>query len=130
MSQHLVCWDMLLQNIDYLMEREREVLLRTRTRYIDLPVSGRKRIEAYDLVWTWYDRLVAYPYGNDQPRLHHFWERCINEECLSPSDALVRLVFEIIEGYDERDIDVVDDTLTLDIARERMANWRERKQAG
>ncbi|WP_299628373.1 hypothetical protein [uncultured Tateyamaria sp.] len=121
---------MILQNIDYLMDREREVLLKTCIRYIELPISGRQRIEAYDLVWTWYDRLLAYPHGNDEDRLHHFWERCIVEEGCTPSDALVRLVYEILEGYDERGVDIIDDAIALNIAHERMAAWRARKASG
>ena len=115
---------MLVQNVEYLLERSQEVLLRPKSRVVDLPVSGRQSVEAYALVWDWYDLILAYPYGNDQDRLFHFWERCIAEEGLSPADALVRLVFEIVEGYDAGGVEIADHNLALDIAKERLANWR------
>lgn len=115
---------MLVQNVEYLLERSQELLLRPKSRVIDLPVSGRQTIEAYALVWDWYDHIVAYPYGNDQDRLYHFWERCIAEEGCSPSDALVRLVFELVEGYDADGVEIAEHNLALDVAKERLANWR------
>lgn len=127
MPQGLVLWGMLLKEFDFLLDLERDVLLRKTTRTIILPKSGRQDVAVFALVWNWYDRLISFEFGINEDKLKHFWQRCMDEEDLNASDALVRLVFENLEGYLRDGIDIIDHSVTLEIAQERTADWRNRK---
>jgi len=129
MPRDLISWGMHLKDIDYLLDLEREHLLQHETRWVDLPEAGRQRVEAFRLVWRWYDHLVAFDYGLSEDRLLHFWRRCIDEEALDPATALVRLVFELVQGSARDGINIADHNLALEVAQTRMAAWRARKAA-
>ncbi len=49
--------------IEYLIEREREENFRTSTRTLTFPDGETRRIEAYRLVWAWFDRAIAFEFG-------------------------------------------------------------------
>ncbi|MGH1354496.1 MAG: hypothetical protein ACRBBS_05400 [Thalassovita sp.] len=51
----------------------------------------------------------------------------MEEENLTPANALIRLVYVFAEAYQRDGIDVVDYNLTRDLAQRHMAAWRERK---
>jgi hypothetical protein len=118
---------MLLKEIDYLLDLERELLLRKTTRIVDLPKAGRQRVDAYALVWDWYDRIAAYRHGPGEALIKQNWQACIDQEGLCASDALVRLVYVYAEGAERLGLDVVQDSVALQVAQTRMAAWRDRK---
>ncbi|SMX28200.1 hypothetical protein TRP8649_02315 [Pelagimonas phthalicica] len=127
MPGNLFFWGMFLSELNFLMDLEREILLRKQVRQVELPGAGSHQVEAYALIWHWYDRLASFEFGVGEAKLRHYWQRCIDEENLSPSNALIRLVYVFTEGYQRDGIDIANHNLTLDLAQKHMAAWRERK---
>ncbi|MCA8883373.1 MAG: hypothetical protein KDA50_06455 [Rhodobacteraceae bacterium] len=119
---------MLLTEIDFLMDLERELLLRKRTRIVDLPKTGRQPVEAYALVWDWYDRLLTYRHSAGEDQIKRNWQACMDEEGLNAADALVRLVYVYVEGAERLGLDLVGDDVRLEVAQKHMAAWRKRRQ--
>ncbi|MGJ8628271.1 MAG: hypothetical protein ACSHXB_15025 [Sulfitobacter sp.] len=116
-----------MKEIDYLLDAEREVLLRKQTRYIDLYDTNPVRVDAYALVWAWYDRLVNNTHSITEDQLKFDWQACMAEEKLEASDALARLVYVYIEGADRLGLDFTEDRIGLNVAQKQMAKWRDRK---
>lgn len=127
MPPRLVRWGMLLKEMDFLFDLEREVLLRKKTRIVDLPRMDRCHVKAYALVWDWYDRLVSYRHGAGEDRIKRNWQACMDQEDLSASDALVRLVYVYAEGAERLGIDFAEGSVALKVAQKNNAAWRERK---
>lgn len=127
MPRRLVRWGMLLKEIDFLMDLEREALLRQKTRIVYLPQSDRCHVTAYALVWDWYDKLVHYRHGAGEDRIKQNWQACMDEEGLSASDALVRLVYVYAERAERFGLDITDDNVALNVAQRHNAAWRGRK---
>ncbi len=126
MPQNLVFWGMLNDPILKLLDREKEHLLCNEVRWLDLP-NGKKRFEAFRLVWNWYDNLRHDPYGIGEERMLHYLQRCIDEEQLEPNDAIVRYVCLSVEMCEEDGIDVLDDGMRFKNAQDRLAKWLDRK---
>lgn len=116
-----------MADLHYLIEKQREEELRTSSRSIKFADGAVKRIEAYRLVWDWYDRLLACPYTFDEEEIIAMIPRCAEHEGQSLSDALTRVVSVLVGRLDRDGIDVTDNTLQLDLAREQMARWDARK---
>jgi hypothetical protein len=118
---------MTMTETDFLLDIVTERLLRHRSRLINLPKSGPQEIEAYALVWRWYDYLLTYKHGAGEEKINQNWEACMAEEGLSASDALVRLVYVYAERSERLGLDLIGDDTPIKIARQRHAAWRNRK---
>ncbi|MGJ8629396.1 MAG: hypothetical protein ACSHXB_20785 [Sulfitobacter sp.] len=118
---------MILKEIDYLLELEREILLRRHTRHSDLPSVGSQRVDAYAFIWGWYDRLVNNTRSVSEDQLKFDWQACMDEEKLDASDALVRLVYVYIEAAERLGLDFAQDNVALNVAQKQMAKWRDHK---
>ena len=127
MPQSLVLWGMTFTETDFLLDITIERLLRHHSRVIDLPQSGPQQIEAYALVWQWYDHLLNYKHGAGEDKIKQNWEACMAQEELSAPDALVRLVYVYAERAERLGLDLVGDNTPLKIARKHQAAWRDRK---
>ena len=125
MPRNLLFWGMV--ELNYLIDREREEELRTDTRALMFANGESHRIEAYRLVWTWFDRLVECDYTFDKDEIIAMVPRCADHENLDYQDALTRVVSVLVARLDREGIDITDDTLGLDIAREQLAKWNARK---
>lgn len=128
MPWSLLLWGMLLKESDFLMDLEQERLLRKQTRIVDLPKAGRQHVEAFALVWTWYDRLLSYKHSAGEDQIKQNWQACMDEENLTASDALVRLVYVYTEGAERLGLDIADDPVALRAARKRQTAWRARNR--
>lgn len=117
--------------LDYLIERENEEMFRTSVRRLTFPDGGTERIEVYRLVWRWYDRLIAYEFGPDENRILTLTRQCSEEEQLTLSTALGRVVNYLVESYEAMGLDTTDDPLQLMVARQRVERFRKgrRRQA-
>lgn len=118
---------MVLKELNYLLDAERELLLRKSTRVIDFPTHGKKTVETFTLVWSWYDRLLTRKRSVGEAKLLRTWEACMDEEQLSAPDALVRLTYVYVEGADRIGLDLLDDGIKLRVAKDRMTRWQTRK---
>lgn len=127
MPQSLVLWGMTCTETDFLLDITAERLLRHQSRIIALPTSGPQQIEAYALVWQWYDHLLSYKHGAGEKKIKQNWEACMEEDGLSASDALTRLVYVYAQRAERLGLDLIsDDDTQLRIARKHQAAWRDR----
>ncbi len=115
--------------LNYLVERENEEMFRTTVRSLTFPDGETCRIEAYRLVWSWYDRLIAYEFGPDEDRILTLARQCSAEEDLPLSDALGRVVNYLLESYESMGLDVTDDPLELNLAQQPISQFHNRKAA-
>lgn len=127
MPRSLLLWGMSLKEIDFLLDLTNERLLRKLRRSIDLPQSGRQQIDAYALVWDWYDHLLSYRHGAGEDAIKANWEACMSEEGITASEALVRLVYVYAERAERVGLDLQDSDVTFAVAQKRQAAWRNRK---
>ena len=128
MPSNLLFWGMV--DLNYLIDREREEELRTSSRSLTFPDGKSHRIETYRLVWQWFDRLRACEYSFEEDEIIAMIPRCAEFEELEYDQALVRVVGVLVGRLDREGIDVTDDTLQLDLARQQMAKWQNRKSKG
>lgn len=128
MPQSLLLWGMLLKENDFLMDLEQERLLRKETRIIDLPKAGRQHVEAFALVWNWYDRVLSYRHSAGEDQITQNWQACMDEENLNASDALVRLVYVYAQGAERLGLGIADEPAAVRAARKHQAAWRARNQ--
>ncbi len=115
--------------LTYLVDRENEELFRTAVRSLTFPEGETRRIEAYRLVWSWYDRLIAYEYGSTEDNILQATLDCSAEEGLELPDALGRVVNYMVELRESGGMDVTDDPLQLNLAQEAMSRFHSRKAA-
>ena len=125
MFRDLVFWSM--ADLHYLIEQEREEELRTASRTIPFADGETHRIKTYRLVWRWYDRLCECPYTFDEDEIIAMVPRCSEHEGLDLPEALTRVVAVLVGRLDRLGIDITDDHISIDLARQRMTDWEVRK---
>lgn len=113
--------------LDYLLERDREEALRTSTRRLAFPDETVRDIEAYRVVWRWFDHLVSYEFSLDAPEILDRVLRTMQNRQCDEGEALGLVVEYLVFGTEACGGDVTDDTLPLDHAKSQMAKWQRRK---
>lgn len=116
--------------IDYLIEREREENFRTSARTLTFPDGETRRIEAYRLVWTWFDRAIAYEFGPSEPDILATTLDCAKEENLPLEAALGRVLDYIVRQDEAAGMDYTDDNPELFLAKRAIRKFHARKAAG
>jgi len=113
--------------LNYLIDRENEEMLRASTRVLSFPDGETRTIQTFRLVWRWYDRLLQNSMTYNEPMvLQQALDWATNHDM--PIDkALTDLVGYTIQGLECDGIDLVDDTIKLDIAKRAMERWSARK---
>lgn len=115
--------------LDYLIERENDEMFRTSTRTLSFPDGRERRVEAYRLVWRWFDRSIAYEFGFDEETILRLTEKCEAEENLPVGQALGRVLNYFIGNLEAAGMDFTDDNLALSLGRERLQRLHARKTA-
>lgn len=115
--------------LTYLIDRENEEMFRTTIRSLTFPDGETHRIEAYRLVWSWYDRLIAYEYGSTEENILQATLDCSVEEKLELADALGRVVDYMVKIREAGGMDVTDDPLELNLAQKAVSRFHSRKAA-
>jgi hypothetical protein len=116
---------------EHLIEREREENFRTSTRSLEFPDGETRTIEAYRLIWTWYDRIIAHPIGPDEDEIltlaleTQAWDGCIFDVAIG---RVVETILKDFENWPEG-FDFTDDLLKSNLAKRHMAAFRERKDS-
>ncbi|MEM6890784.1 MAG: hypothetical protein AAGA74_16200 [Pseudomonadota bacterium] len=118
---------MFLEETKFLLDIETERLLRKQSRTITFPNSGLQTVEAYAVVWQFYDRLLAYRHGAGEERIKQNWAACMAEEGLCASDALVRLVHVYLERIERVGLDITESSVVSKVAQRRRGAWVARK---
>lgn len=113
--------------LSYLHEREREEMYRTSARSLVFPDGKARRVEAYRLVWSWFDRAIAYEFGPDQREILELTLKCAKEESLGLEEALGRVLNYVIQRDEVGGMDYTDDDLQLLLAKRGMEKFQERK---
>lgn len=114
--------------LDYLVERENEEMFRTSTQEIEFPDGETRRIETYRLVWTWFDRAIAYEHVPDREWILETTMRWAKEKEIPVAESLGQLLNFMIREAENDGADFTDDNLPLIIARQRMEIFRARKE--
>lgn len=113
--------------LEMLKERETEEMFRTEVRVLECPDGEARRIEAYRLVWRWFDRLAAYEFAPDADRILHYALRAMDEEDLEIGVALGRVVDFFVEQLERQGADITDDDLEALAAKRGRQRMRERR---
>tara|TARA_B100002003_G_scaffold244784_1_gene271439 strand:- start:6343 stop:6699 length:357 start_codon:yes stop_codon:yes gene_type:complete len=112
---------------DLLFERDREDALRVSTRPLDFPDGICREVEAYRVVWRWYDNLLAYAFAADAPEILGYVLRTMEAQGCDEREALGRVVEYLVIGTEQRGGDLTDDNLPLQLARRQLEAWRTRR---
>ena len=113
---------------EYLIERQREEDFRTSMRNLAFPNGETHRVEAYRLVWTWFDRFTAYEFGLSEEEILGFTLKCRNEESLPLGQALGRVVEYFVRHWEEGGMDITDDPIALMTAKRALGRFYDRKR--
>lgn len=114
--------------LDYLVERENEEMFRTSVRDIEFPDGEIHRIESYRLVWTWFDRAVAYGHVPDEEWILEATLQWADEKQVPLAEALGQLLNFMVKEAESSGADFTDDNLPLLIARRRLEKFHARKE--
>ena len=87
---------------DYLVQRENEEMFRTTVRRLDFPDGISREVEAYRLIWNWFDRSIAYEFGFDQETLLGLTLKCAEQEQLELGHALGRVLDHSVAGIESK----------------------------
>lgn len=113
--------------IEYLIEREREENFRVSTRALKFPDGESRRIETYRLVWTWFDRAVAFEYGPTEAQILETTLNCAAEENLPLDQALGRVLNYYVQNSEVAGLDYTDRNIPLMLAKQRMQRFYQRR---
>ncbi len=114
---------------DYLIERQKEEDFRTSTRTLTFPNGESHRVEAYRLVWTWFDRFKAYEFGLSEEEILDHTLHCHEADDLPLGTALGRVVDYFVRDWEASGMDVTDDPLEMALARRGVQRFHERKRS-
>lgn len=109
---------------DYLLEREKDELLKAETRALPMPDGTSRNVSAFNVIWRWYDRGLAYDYGlEERSFLQEVVE--INEHSGQTFDEDFAFSIDcIVKYWDEEGIDPTETDADLWIAAARKATMR------
>jgi len=114
--------------LDYLIDREHEEMLRVSSRTLTFPDGETRRIEAYRLVWAWFDRIVASSHVTDEAKLLEMTLAWANEKAVPLETAFGQLIECVVKTGETLGVDYTDDTIPLTIARDQIARFHSRKE--
>lgn len=112
--------------LEYLIEREREENFRTSPRTLTFPDGETRRIEAYRLVWTWFDRAIAFEFGPTEDQILDTALKCAAEENLPLDQALGRVLNYYVQSGEAAGLDYTDHNLQLMLARAGVQRFHKR----
>ena len=113
--------------MNYLIERENEEMLRTSVRRVHFPDGEIHSIEAYRLLWAWFDRIVTCDFGPTENELLDTVLNCSGEEKLPLNEALCRVIDYYVKLYESSGMDFTDHSLEVRVALEGIQRFHERK---
>lgn len=113
--------------IEYLIEREREENFRTSTRTLTFPDGETRRIEAYRLVWAWFDRAIAFEFGPTEAQILATTLKCATEENLPIDQALGCVLNYYVRSGEAAGLDYTDHNVPIMLARQGVQRFHERK---
>ena len=114
--------------LEYLIEREREENFRTSPRTLTFPDGETRRIEAYRLVWTWFDRAVAFEYGPTEDQILATTLKCAAEENLPLDQALARVLNYYVQSGEAVGLDYTDHNIQRLLASQAQRTFHQRKR--
>ena len=112
--------------LDYLEEREKEEWFRTSTRELEFPDGTTQRVEAYRLVWTWFDRSCAYEFGLDAPEILTTAPRAQAAENVDIGTAIGLALNYHVRNLEAQGADHTDDPIALTLAKRGVQAFHER----
>lgn len=115
--------------LKYLIERENEQMLRTSKRSFTFPDGNKRTLEAYRVVWTWFDRIAEAGCYTEE-RIIDVLPDFAKDLNLTFEEALPELIETILKAHDSCDWDLTDDTLALTMARQGLESFYLRKKLG
>lgn len=114
---------------EYLLEREKDELLKPERRSIEFPDGKTRRVSMSNLHWRWFDRLVAYPFGKG-----YVYER---QEVLDGAarddniqngwtiDTLLAYVIERdVKSAEEQGVDITETLTDIDLMMAKKATMK------
>lgn len=113
--------------LEYLIKREREENFRTSTRTLTFPDGKTRRIEAYRLVWAWFDRAIAFEYGPTEDQILATTLKCAAEEGLPLDQALGCVLNYYVQNGEAAGLDYTDHNAKLLLAKTRMRQFFMRR---
>ena len=113
--------------IDYLIEREQEENLRTSVRTLTFPDGETRRVEAYRIIWTWFDRAIAFEFGPSEDEILTTTLDCAEEESLPLGQALGRVLNFYVSSGELGGFDYTDHNLPLVLSKDAVQRFHERK---
>lgn len=113
---------------EYLVSREQDEMFRTSIRNLKFPDGKTRKIETYRLIWSWYDRALAYEHGPSKDWILNLVLKCAQEENLTVSQALGRVIDYVIKKDENDGLDYTDDNLQDLIAKQAIEKFQTRKQ--
>lgn len=117
-------------NLNVLMERDREEALRVSIRKLDFPDGTIRDLEAYRVVWRWYDNLIAYGFAANAGEILKYVLWTMEDRGCDEGEALGLVVEYLVIGTEQHGGDVTDDNVALQIAKSQMDKWNARKSSG
>ncbi|WP_395173320.1 hypothetical protein [Roseibium alexandrii] len=114
--------------LEYLIDRENEEMLRAERRTLTFPDGETRTIQAYRLVWRWFDHLIAAEYGPSEETILQHTLQWAQEKSVPLEQALSELVDYTLKCTEDAGMDVTDDPYPLMLAREGLAKFTARKE--
>ncbi|MEM8615853.1 MAG: hypothetical protein AAGF20_02855 [Pseudomonadota bacterium] len=111
---------------EYLMEREQEEWFRTSKRRVTFPDGSTREVEAFRLIWAWFDRSCAYEFGLDAHEILETAERCADVEDVDIGTAIGMVLNHYIRRLEAQGADHIDDAIALSLAHERKSRFHRR----
>lgn len=102
---------------DYLVQREHDEMFRTSIRELEFPDGTRRKVEAFRLVWAWFDRSLNYEFGRDQMSLLTSTLDCAEEEKVDLGTALGKVLNRSVQNIENWGGDFTDDNIALEAQR-------------
>ncbi len=115
--------------LEHLIERENEQMLRTSKRSFTFPDGKKRTLEAFRVVWTWFDRIIEAESYTEE-RIVDILPGFAEDLGLSFEEALPELIELIVKAHDLCDWDLTDDTMALTMARRGIDSFYLRKKMG
>ena len=113
----------------YLLEREKQELLKSETRQLDFPDGKTITICMNNVIWRWYDRIEADEFGSGMDNiLAHCLKHSKDEENIRDGWTLDRIIAWRIEAdvmfLDHHGIDITETETDLKIMMAKKATMK------
>lgn len=111
-----------------LIERDQEEALRVSSRTLTFPDGVTREIDAYRVVWAWFDRCAAYEFAPDAEALLQSTLDCAAEEGCEIGAALARVIDHVVAKTEALGGDITDDNLARLVAQRGLAAFNGRRR--